>query len=231
MPAARRTGGAASAEGVLPAQLPGSRPRTWDLCTEGHSRRRGEAPLERCTASHAAPAAVLCCCAADPCCSNYAFYQVELRGLEPLTPCVTRSRSARAAISRSGPNRPDLATAPQRRLHVQSTAPVLVMGGQPLVADIPVGPQLIELLAGPGGPAQSRSRPVPEKPVARARQWRLPLFSTRVRLLDPYRLGPGQQTWPRRCGSRWLLPAELGRRDLPDPYAIGAHLQASQPEM
>jgi hypothetical protein len=44
--------------------------------------------------------------------------------------------------------------------------------------------------------------PRPERPVVRARQWRLLFFSTRVRFLDPYRLGPGHQTWPRRCGSR-----------------------------
>jgi hypothetical protein len=58
-----------------------------------------------------------------------------------------------------------------------------------------------------------------------------PFFSTRVRLFDPYRLGPGHHPWPGRCGSRRLLPAELERRDLPDPPAIGAHLWASQSEV
>ena len=35
-----------------------------------------------------APVAVLCCCTLGPGCSNLASDQVELRGLEPLTPCL-----------------------------------------------------------------------------------------------------------------------------------------------
>jgi hypothetical protein len=39
---------------------------------------------------------------------------------------------------------------PQRGLDVKRAPPVLILGGQPLVADIAVGSQLVELGAGPG---------------------------------------------------------------------------------
>ena len=47
-------------------------------------------------------------------------------------------------------NRSDLPAAPQRGLHAQGTTPVLIVSGQPFVPSVPVGSQLIELLAAPG---------------------------------------------------------------------------------
>ena len=46
-----------------------------------------------CAASRAVPVAVLCCCTLRPGCSNLASDQVELRGLEPLTPCLQTTGS------------------------------------------------------------------------------------------------------------------------------------------
>jgi hypothetical protein len=43
---------------------------------------------------------------------------------------------------------------PQRGLDVKRAPPVLILGGQPLIAGIAVGSQLIELGAGPGCPAE-----------------------------------------------------------------------------
>jgi hypothetical protein len=49
---------------------------------------RARSNSNACAAAQAVPVAVLCCCTAGPCCSNLASDQVELRGLEPLTPCL-----------------------------------------------------------------------------------------------------------------------------------------------
>ena len=49
---------------------------------------------------------------------------------------------------------PDPSGAPQRGLHVQCTMPVLIMGGQPLIARVPVRPDLVELSARARRPAE-----------------------------------------------------------------------------
>lgn len=52
-----------SAEGILPAQLPGFRSKIWDLCTLGRSRPAGEAPLE-----------CVCGISTDPGCGTLLLY-------------------------------------------------------------------------------------------------------------------------------------------------------------
>ena len=54
-------------------------------------------------------------------------------------------------------NLPDLPTAPQRRLRIQSTAIVLGMRRLPLITGVPADPRLIELLAAPGCQSGSNS--------------------------------------------------------------------------
>ncbi len=51
-------------------------------------------------------------------------------------------------------NRPDLPAAPERGLDIKRSPPVLIKGGEPFVAGVAVSPQLAELCAGPGGPAE-----------------------------------------------------------------------------
>ena len=51
-------------------------------------------------------------------------------------------------------DRPHAPAAPQGSLHVKRAPPVLVVGGQPLVASVAVGSYLIELRAAPGCPSE-----------------------------------------------------------------------------
>ena len=61
------------AEGILPAQWPGTRPRTLDLCAAGRNRPREAEPSSNgCAVSDAVRVAVLCCCTIGPDCSNFA---------------------------------------------------------------------------------------------------------------------------------------------------------------
>jgi hypothetical protein len=52
------------------------------------------------------------------------------------------------------PGRPHVPAVPQRALDVEGAVPVLVMGGQPFVAFVPVGPDQVEVGAGAGCPAK-----------------------------------------------------------------------------
>jgi hypothetical protein len=63
LPADRWTGGAGFYDGVLPAQRPETRPRSWIVCR----RPRGPSPHSNaCAESHAVPVAVLSCCTIAP---------------------------------------------------------------------------------------------------------------------------------------------------------------------
>jgi hypothetical protein len=71
-------------------------PKTWDLCT---AAREAKVQLERVCGISSDPG----CCTLGPGCSNLDSDQVELRGLEPLTPCLqtTGSTSTRVHSRRS----------------------------------------------------------------------------------------------------------------------------------
>jgi hypothetical protein len=55
-------------------------------------------------------------------------------------------------------DRPHVPAAPQGSLDVKRTPPVLIAGGQPLIASVAVGSYLIELRAAPGS---ARAFPAP----------------------------------------------------------------------
>ena len=66
----------------------------------------------------------------------------------PFPLCQGRDQQVREA------DRPHVPATPQRGLDVQGVPPVLIMSRQPLVTGVPVGAQLVELLAAPARPAK-----------------------------------------------------------------------------
>lgn len=68
---------------------------------------------------------------------------------------VTRSRLANGGDQQAGEvGGPGLSAAPQRCLDVQRAPPVLIVGGEPFAAEVPVIAELAGFRAGLGGPAE-----------------------------------------------------------------------------